>query len=390
MYRNLIKDNIDAYQNHFNNIYLFIKYNPFSEISSFIPNVFGLRDQLKPLTKQYIIDLTNKPRNVELFLPPIFYLPTKSGFKKLGDRQFKYIDEQIKKNNLEFDFIHSHFIWPAGYSGARLREKYDVPFVITAHGYDIYDLPFRDNGWKKKIEYALNSSDYIITVSHKNLEYIKKLDVKTRVKVIPNGFDKNLFYPRDTKECRKYLNLPLDKKIILTVGNLVEIKGHEYLINSIKEMINYRKDILCIIIGTGKLKNKLEKQINKFGLENHISLVGEKDHTEIPIWINACDIFVLPSLNEGNPTVMFECLGCGKPFIGTNVGGIPEIINSKYYGFVVEPKNSSILAEKLLVALDEDWDHKKIKNYASQFEWEILTKEIFKIYDFVYYEKFHL
>lgn len=83
--------------------------------------------------------------------------------------------------------------------------------------------------------------------------------------------------------------------------------------------------------------------------------------------MNACDLFVLPSLSEGNPTVMFECLGCGKPFIGTKVGGIPEIIVSDDYGLLCEPANSEDLAEKILIALDKEWDEEKIRNYAKQF-----------------------
>ena len=72
-------------------------------------------------------------------------------------------------------------------------------------------------------------------------------------------------------------------------------------------------------------------------------------------------------MGEGNPTVMFECLGCGKPFIGTKVGGIPEIIVSDDYGLLCEPANSEDLAEKILIALDKEWDEEKIRNYAKQF-----------------------
>lgn len=76
--------------------------------------------------------------------------------------------------------------------------------------------------------------------------------------------------------------------------------------------------------------------------------------------MNACDVFILPSLSEGNPTVMFECLGCGKPFVGTKVGGIPEIINSEDYSLLCEPANPKELAEKILIALDKGWDNEKI------------------------------
>ena len=108
--------------------------------------------------------------------------------------------------------------------------------------------------------------------------------------------------------------------------------------------------------------------------------ISETSHDEIPIWMNACDLFVLPSLNEGNPTVMFECLGCGTPFVGTKVGGIPEIITSDDYGLLCEPANPGELAEKILIALDKEWDCEKIQKYAEQFTWENIVEGIMDVY----------
>ena len=177
--------------------------------------------------------------------------------------------------------------------------------------------------------------------------------------------------------------MPLNKRIILTVGNLVEVKGQRYLVEAMQEIVKKRKDIICIIVGGGKLRNRLLRQIKKAGLQNNINLVGIKEHTEIPTWINACDLLVLPSLSEGNPTVMFECLGCGKPFIGTKVGGIPEVITSQNYGILVEPANSKALAESLFVAMGIKYDKDKIIKYAKKFTWEEMVKQIVSIYDHV-------
>jgi glycosyltransferase involved in cell wall biosynthesis len=204
--------------------------------------------------------------------------------------------------------------------------------------------------------------------------------VKTPVKVIPNGFRSDLFYHRGLKQCRKVLDVPLDKKIILYVGHLFELKGHRYLIEAMQEVVKHKKEVLCIILGGGKLKNKLETQIKKGGLNDHIKLVGEKTHEAIPIWMNACDVFVLPSLNEGNPNVMFEALGCGKPFVGTKVGGVPDIITSDDYGLLCEPANPEELAEKILIALDKEWDYEKIREYAEQFRIENKVKEVLEVY----------
>lgn len=374
-YRFFVKDNIERVSNDFNNVTVLYRYNPISEIS----NIFPI-NYLKPFRKSSIIDLLKKPSNVNVLDTPTFYLPTDSGYKNLGEKHFKAAEKKIDQHGIKFDLIHSQFVWSSGYVGAKLKEKYGVPLVVSARGYDIYNLPFRDEVWRDKIEYVLNTADFILPVSNSNLECIKKLNVQTPAKVIPNGFNSNLFYPRDLIKCRKVLGLPTNKKIILTVGNLVEVKGQQYLIDAMRAVVDCRKDVLCVIVGSGKLENKLKKHIKKTGLEKYVILAGGKSHNEIPNWINSCDVFILPSLNEGNPNVMFECLGCGKPFIGTKVGGIPDIIVSDDYGYVVEPKNSDGLAENILVALDKDWDYFEIEEYSKQFNWDNLAKVIPNIY----------
>ena len=86
----------------------------------------------------------------------------------IGVHQYKLINKLIKKNKLSFDIIHSHFVWPSGYVGAKIKQTHKKPLLITAHGYDIYDLPFRNSFWKKKIVFALKKADKIITVSKNN------------------------------------------------------------------------------------------------------------------------------------------------------------------------------------------------------------------------------
>ena len=78
---------------------------------------------------------------------------------------------------------------------------------------------------------------------------------------------------------------------------------------------------------------------------------------------------------------MFECLGCGKPFVGTKVGGIPEIIVSDDYGLLCDPAKPKELAENILIALDNNWNRNKIISYASLFTWENITEHIISLYD---------
>ncbi len=375
LYASFIKDQVEVIAGSYRNIDVLVRRNPIADISNVIPINY-----LKPFSSSAVMDLSHKPDNINVYETPVFYIPTDRGYKKLSRDHYYSAERVIKSKKLKFDFMHAHIIVSAGFAGAMLKEKYNVPLVVTAHGVDIYDTPFRDQEWRRQIEYVLNTADQIITVSNKNNSCIKKLNVKTPVTVIPNGYRKDLFYPRDGKECRSKLNLPQDKKIILTVGKLFAIKGHTYLIDAIGEMVKQRKDILCVIIGDGELQEKLKKQIKTRSLEQYIMIAGGRSHSEIPVWINACDIFVLPSLNEGNPTVMFECLGCGKPFIGTDVGGIPEIITSEEYGYVVQPANVEELSEKMSMALDRDWDQERIYRYASDYTWEKIAQDIVNVY----------
>ena len=339
-----------------------------------IAKIFSLQAYLD------VTDLNNIPRNVNLIVTPVFYVSFDLQYKKVGEKHFKAQEKSIKKKHIRFDLIHSHFTWSSGYVGAKLKEKYNVPCVATAHGYDIYDLPFKDHEWKEKIEYVLNAADYVITVSNSNLECIKKLSVETPVKVIPNGFRGDLFYPRDLEECRKISNLSINKKVILTVGSLVEIKGHKYLIEAMHEVLKHRKDVICIIVGGGALKYKLKNQIKNLGLENHVKLIGGKPHNEMPIWMNACDVIVLPSLRESFGIVQIEAMACGKPVVATYNGGSEEIITSEDCGYLVEPANPEELAEKILIALDKEWDGEKIRRYAERFRWENIVKEILEVY----------
>jgi len=227
---------------------------------------------------------------------------------------------------------------------------------------------------------VLNTADHVITVSQSNLECIKKMDVSTPVTVIPNGFRSDLFHPRDTSECRKVLNLPQDKKIILTVGNLEPVKGQKYLVDAIQNLIWERKDIQCIIIGTGRLQTALKRQIHSLGLNDYIMLAGRKSHDEIPLWMNACDLFVLPSLSESFGVVQIEAMACGKPVVATRNGGSEEIVISEDYGLLTGVADPNPLAEKIQVALDRDWDREKILRYAEQFKWENIAKEIIEVY----------
>ena len=364
-----IKGQIDVLNRHFREI---IVIAPILHSFGFLPEDSLCRDY------QY--------ENVRVYYPRSVYIPWPL-YKRFGLGPLYYdircgaVDHLIKQKKIEFDLIHAHFVWPSANIGQHLKERYGVPVVVTGHGYDIYEVPFLNDIWGKRVKSVLETADALITVSRKNEECIRKLGITKQIHVIPNGFRSDLFCPRDRAGCRKTLGLPPEKKILLAVGNLAAVKGQRYLVEAMAELVKEQQDLLCVIVGSGPLKGKLEQQIRSLGLEEHVLLVGGRPHEEIPLWMNACDVFVLPSLNEGNPTVLFECLGCGRPFLGTTVGGVPEIISSDSYGFLVEPASSDDLAKKILIALEKEWVSFMIAKYADRYNWTAIIRENLQIYD---------
>ena len=359
-----VKEQIKYLRHYFDNVYV---------VS---PVAYGMERLRKTKHFDYQID------NVRVFFPkyinnPLFWYYGRSLWVDLEARAIMSL---IEKEDLHFDLIHAHFTWPSGAVAVALKQKYSIPVVITEHTSNTFtkaietqDKVFTDT-WSK--------ADKIVRVKQGDVSAFSRVSIPLQnVIPIPNGYDSKKFHPTDTQSCRETLHLPLDKKLILNVGNLYgEVKGHKYLIEAISHVVTKRKDILCVIIGAGKLRTALERQIRSLRLEDYILLAGGKPHDEIPLWMNACDLFVLPSLNEGNPTVMFEALGCGKPFVGTKVGGVPEVITSDDYGLLVEPADPEDLAEKILVALDREWDREAILAYAKRYTWENIAEQIVHVY----------
>jgi len=370
------KDPIEEAARYFKKVYVLVRYKPLSRIAKYIPIRW-----IKKYEDSLIIDTRKIPNNVEVIRTPVWYLPFGIFYKMLGESHFRAVERVIKKRQIRFDLIHSHFIWSSGYVGMKLKEKYHVPLLVTGHGYDVYQLPFKDEWWGSKTNRIINSANVVITVSETNKTHLMKLGIDpSKIQVLINGYDSKKFYSIEKNVTRKLLGIESDKKIFLTIGNLEIVKGHEYLIKAFNLIVNEFPDIYLFVIGSGRLYAKTKDLIESLGLEKNISLLGFIRHEEVNEWINACDVFVLPSLDEGSPTVMFEALGCGKPIISTKVGGVPEIITSSNYGLLVEKGNIEGLANALKKSLGKSWDYTEIQRFGKQFAIKNTVNKLIRLY----------
>jgi glycosyltransferase involved in cell wall biosynthesis len=372
-----IKDQANLIRPYLNNMTVLIPIPYFSGLVLELPHMKEYFEFLNPALKSQ----QELAENYTIIFPKYFTLPIEMLRKRNCYFTTRSCIKTLSKKNINFNLIHSHFI-DKGFIGVAIKNLSDKPLVVTAHGGDVYDLPFRDNYYRSLARYVLSNADQVIAVSRFIEEKLLSLGVpSSKLNVIPNGYDRQLFRPRPLLQARRQLNLPVDKKILLSVSNLVDVKGHYFLIEAMKSILCKRSEVMLILVGSGPLKKVLEKRLRELGLEGKVLIIGGKKHEEIPIWMNACDLFVLPSLSEGFPTVIPEALACGKPVVGTKVGGVSEILKNKEVGLLVEPQNISSLALGIIEALNEKWHPRVIHEYAEQYSWNNLVPRIISIYE---------
>jgi teichuronic acid biosynthesis glycosyltransferase TuaC len=340
----------------------------------------------KRWSKKYVAEKNQNSKKISAFFPVYFSLPY-GVFQFLSSLSFLffscfYLFTRLDRKKI--DLIDAHSIIPDGFASVLLGRLLKKPVIVTVHGSDLYKNS--KSPWNRfLIRYTLRQSSAVIFVSKQLRDIAESLAPGFTAKyvVLPTGFDETKFQISSSSVARNTLGLPLHEKIVLFVGGLVKIKGLAYLIEAMSILKKNSNSIRCYIIGDGEQKQVLDSMIKKNLLQNQVFIVGPKPHNEIASWINASDLLVLPSLNEGLPTVVLEAFACGKPVVASAVGGLPEIIKNRENGFLFEPRNPESLAQNIMLALNLDWDFNKIQKSIQKYSWKSITKKLNIIYSSV-------
>lgn len=315
----------------------------------------------------------------QVFYPKFFYIP---GFTVIQPIMifFAIIPLLFRlKLNKSFDLINAHWIYPDGIAAALVKFILNVPLILTGHGCDI-NLYTSYMLRRPQIKMALRYADMVTVVSNAHKKKLAQIVHQVHVKVIHNGVDFDVFRPRDKKDCRIKLNIDINKKIILFVGQLIEVKGISYLIEAANILVRGTKLSFEIkLIGEGSLRSLFESEVKKNKLCNGITFLGEKPTNEVALWFGACDVFCLPSIREGCPSVILESLASGRPVVASNVGGIPELVNAKN-GRLFNRGDVKGLANFLNEVLNIQWNSNAIRNTIKEHSWENVADNYFGIY----------
>ena len=151
---------------------------------------------------------------------------------------------------------------------------------------------------------------------------------REKIHLIPNAVETTRFRPIPALEARQRLSLPEGSPLLVSVGSLIEAKGHQLTIRAVALLGNQFPSLRLYIIGEGPYRTELERLIKSLGLQERVQLLGKRPNEELPFWFSAASLSCLASSREGWPNVVTESLACGTPVVATRVGGIPEILHS--------------------------------------------------------------
>lgn len=263
--------------------------------------------------------------------------------------------ELDKKEN--YDIIHSHLTFPTGQAGTILKKLRNKPHIITVQGGDLLDYQEFTGKFggalRPLISWSLRNCDMVHAVSNYTSELSLELGARRTV-VVPNGVYLEDFVPMDKSMLREKHGYPQDKKILISVSRLTPKNGMDYFIKACAALVPKHKDFILVIIGDGPQREELEALVKELGMDKIVKLTGYLPHREIPELLNIADIFVRPSLQEGFGISFIEAMACKVAVIGSDVGGIPDIIDSGDNGFLVKPGSVRDLAEKIDILLSDE------------------------------------
>ncbi len=278
------------------------------------------------------------------------------------------------------DLIHAHCAYPDGLAAVHYGERLGAPAVITVHGHDIRDLGGSTSPWRKLVVEALDRAALVIANGPDLYERMRELGISThKMEIIPNGVDCEVFdsdFRRRPGERGWHL---------LYVGRFTEQKGVGVLLQAMAILRQKRDDVRLTLIGGGEKTGRAAvfyRQTEALGLRDCVEFFDELPWSQIPRYMNAADVFVLPSFYESFGLVLVEAMACGLPLVATRCGG-PNNLVEQGTGLLVGVDDAEDLARGVEEVLKtySHYDRRAIRRRAREkYDYRQVAARIYRVY----------
>jgi glycosyltransferase involved in cell wall biosynthesis len=308
-----------------------------------------------------------------------------------------------KAGVLDADVYEAHAVSGYGFPKALKKQGTKKPFIHVIHGVlaDEYEQA-KKNGYpsfrgrianyfmhylanlEKKTAYE---ADLIVTISNYSLEKIQKhYGINpSKVRIVPNGVDVEKFKPAQNGQAARLQFGLGDEPVALFVGSLIPRKGLPYLVEAAKKIVKEQPSATFLIVGEGPLKQQLTSSLNTAGISGNFKFLGTLKDDALKAAYDCADVFVLPSIQEGQGIVLLEAQASGKPVVAFDIGGVNEAVKDKETGLLVRRGSTEELADALLRLLADKLLREKMgangrRFVTENFTWDICAQKMMQVY----------
>jgi teichuronic acid biosynthesis glycosyltransferase TuaC len=284
---------------------------------------------------------------------------------------------RLLDDGFDFDLIDAHYFFPDGVAAMQLAQEFDRPFVVTGRGTDLNLIP-QYPAARAKIQRVAEAAAHMITVAGALKDYLVEMGVaEGRVSVLRNGIDLNFFRPAEQRQLSREA-LGFDARpTLLSVGHLIERKGHHLAIEAMREL----PDMQLVIAGDGPEAPALRRLVAQWSLGERVRFVGRLSQDRLREYYQAADALILASSREGWANVLLESMACGTPVVATPVDGTPEVVAATAAGQLTSDRSAAALVAALRRLFDDLPARAATRAYAEGFDWDDTSRgqlEIFR------------
>ena len=318
--------------------------------------------------------------------------------KYLMDVLKKKINQVVEKEKV--DLIHAHSPSLCGYPAALVAQKKNIPFIYEMRALwedaAVDQNKFKRNSFRYKVSRGvenevLNKSNMVTTIAHHLKDEIVSWGItQNKVRIVPNGVDTKIFKPRQ-KNIALLKQYGLENKVCVGfLGSFFRFEGLELLIKAIPHIINKENSVKFLFVGDGERMNEVQSLVRENKLEDLVILTGRIPHEQVIDYYSVMDVLVYPRIRERitelvTPLKTLEAMAMEKTVLGSDVGGIKEIIEDNKNGLLFKAGDINDLTDKLLflirnketrifLGLQARLDMQKKR------EWSVIIKEYLDIY----------